>query len=340
MTRAPLSVTRPRDGGAGNRSLSLRFRALRAESVLTAPGTAVLLGMTCLGALGVSIAERNGLLAPGAWPWIGGIGLVLLSLKVALDFADRSDDAALWRQLLEERFVPKGEADAEITRLTEHVIDLRCRLAEAEARSTDSGRAMVSDMLPALDTWIEGIARLAGRLGELRSEVRFQTGLAETSSRRLAQIQSQEKTARDPHLLRQLSETANSLRHQIDAADRFRSFAESGFLQFEHAVAALGTVGSQLMLVMSRGEDIGGPEALGAQIGQEVASLEGLLQALDRVAGSVPAPPLQPEVSRPGPAPELPGLPFSNVPLPDPPAPDEEGSGFDTEAKPGSRWLQ
>ncbi|MCX7301410.1 MAG: hypothetical protein NTX73_13760 [Rhodobacterales bacterium] len=316
MARAPLSVTRPKDGSAAYRAPAKHFRALRAEAVMTAPGTAFLLGLTGLGTLVANIAERTGLLAPGAWLWIGGLGLVVTAGKVFLDFLDRSGDAALWRQLLKERFATEGETDPEITRLTDLVIDLRCRLAEAEDRADDSGRALVSDTLPALDVWIDGIARLASRLSELRYEGRFQAGLADTSRRRLAQIEAQQKSSRDPQLLRQLSETANGLRHQIDAADRFRRFAESGYLQLEHAVAAVGTVGSQLMLVMTRGQDMGGPEELGAQIGQEVASLEGLLQALDRVAatdsGEIP----RPDLSLSLPASQLPVVDLANAPMP------------------------
>jgi hypothetical protein len=328
------------DGGAGNRALARRFRALRAEAVLTAPGTAVLIGLTGLGALAASIAERAGLLASGAWLWIGGLGLVVASGKVVLDFLDRSDDAALWRQLLTERFATSGETDPEITRLTGLAIDLRCRLAEAEARADENGRAMVSDTLPALDSWIDGIARLANRLGELRYEGRFQSGLADTSQRRLAQIRAQEKTTRDPQLLRQLAETADGLRHQVDAAQRFRSFADSGFLQLEHAVAALGTVGSQLMLVMSRGADIGGSDALGVQIGQEVASLEGLLQAFDRVSqrGSLVA--LRADPSTPADAPAV--LAASPLdPSPDGVSPpDQSPEPLDTQAPGQVRRLQ
>lgn len=279
---------------ADARALARQFRAQRTEAVLTAPGTAILLGLTGLGTFAIYLVERTGTLAPGAWFWIGAVGLCVTLGKVVFDLFDHSGDPAIWRQLLAERFAVDGDPDPEINRLTKLAIDLRCRLAEAEMRAGDNGRALVSDTLPALDTWIDGIARLSRRLGELRYEGRFQAGLADTSSRRLRQIEAQQQTTHDPHLLRQLSETANGLRHQIHAADRFRRFAESGFLQLEHAVAALGTVGSQLMLVMTRGGEIGGPDALGAQIGHEVASLEGLLHALDRVAdadGTMPTTP-------------------------------------------------
>jgi hypothetical protein len=340
MAQSPHSITRQKVGRAGNRAPAKQFRALRTEAVLTAPGTAFLLGLTGLGTLAANIAERMGLLAPGAWLWIGGLGLIVTAAKVVLDFLDRSGDAALWRQLLTERFATDGETDPEITRLTELAIDLRTRLAEAEARADDSGRALVGDTLPALDTWIDGIVRLASRLGELRYEGRFQTGLADTSRRRLAQIEAQEQSTQDPHLLCQLSETANGLRHQIDAADRFRRFAESGYLQLEHAVAALGTVGSQMMLVMNRGQDIGGPEALGAQIGQEVAALEGLLHALDRVAAPDSARTLRTEPSLPPPGPISPLAPLPDQTLPGASPPDTSRTGSDIDPHGAERRLQ
>jgi hypothetical protein len=332
MARVPISRKWSRDRGAGNGALARQLRTLRVEEVVTAPGTAVLLGLTGLGTLGASIAERTGLLAPGAWLWIGGLGLFVTFGKAVLDFLDRSYDVALWRQLLTEHFAPKGETDL--------AIDLRCRLAEAEARADEAGRTLVSKTLPAFDTWIDGIARLSGRLGELRYEGRFQVELADTSRRRLSQIKAQELTARDPHLLRQLCETANGLRHQIDAADRFRSFAEGGFLQLEHAIAALGTVGSQLMLVMSRGEDIGGPEALGVQIGQEVASLEGLLHALDRVTDSVSAGSQQPDLSPSLPVPGLPAVPLPDAALSDASSTNAARAGSDLDPRRADRWLQ
>jgi hypothetical protein len=333
-------MSTPKRGSAGNRAPARNFRALRVEAVMTAPGTAFLLGMTGLGTLAANIAERTGLLTPGAWLWIGGLGLIVTAGKVVLDFLDRSGDAALWRQLLTERFATEGETDPEITRLTDLAIDLRTRLAEADARADDSGRALVRDTLSALDSWIDGIARLASRLGELRYEGRFQTGLADTSRRRLAQIEVQEQTTRDPQLLLQLSETANGLRHQIDAADRFQRFAESGYLQLEHAVAALGTVGSQMMLVMNRGQDVGGPEALGAQIGHEVAALERLLHALDRVAAPDSAPMPRPGHSLPLPAPLSPDLSLSNAALSDASRTDTTRTDSDIDPRGPGRRLQ
>jgi hypothetical protein len=89
------------------------------------------------------------------------------------------------------------------------------------------------------------------------------------------------------------------------------------------------------MLVMSRGEDIGGPEALGAQIGHEVASLEGLLHALDRVAGPVPAVAAQPD---PSPSADEPGLPGASLPDASLPGPTATGSGIDP--RKDKAWLQ
>nr|MCU0732957.1 hypothetical protein [Hyphomonas sp.] len=59
MTNAPRLVTRPRDGGAGNRALTRRFRRLRVEAVLTAPGTAILGELRYEGRFQIGLADTS-----------------------------------------------------------------------------------------------------------------------------------------------------------------------------------------------------------------------------------------------------------------------------------------
>jgi hypothetical protein len=274
-----LSLSRPR-----SQSLTLQFRALRTESVLTAPGTAILLALTVIGAIAALVTETYGYLLHGSWMYIIVSGTLAVAAKMGLDYYDRSGDAALWRVLLAERFQTQSVADPEVTRLTALAIDMRSRLADAEARADDGARALVAETMPALDAWIDGIARLANRLGEMRFEGEFQSGLAETSAKRLKQIEAQLKSPTTTVLNRQLAQTAEGLRQQIAAAKRFRNVSDAGYLRLEHAVATLGTIGSQVMLVLTRGSEFRGPHAIGAQIGHEVASLESLIRALDRAS--------------------------------------------------------
>ncbi len=137
--------------------------------------------------------------------------------------------------------------------------------------------------MAALDGWIEGIARLADRLRELRVERAFQQELAESSRRRLTRIDAEQAEARDPQLMRQLAATAQGVGQQILAATRFCEAADGAMLKLEHAVAAFGTVGSQLLLVLSRGAELGDGESVVDRIGLEVSALDGLLDALDSV---------------------------------------------------------
>jgi hypothetical protein len=266
-------------------SLADGFRALRIDTVLFSPGTAGLLAATALSSSVAIAAARLGFLVPGGWLWPASIGTAATVLKVMFDFYDRSGDPALWKQFLSDRFAQRVPPDPEIQRLCLLVIDLRSRLAEAEVRADEHCRTLVADPMLALDGWIEGIARLADRLHELRIERGFQQELADSSRRRLARINAQQAMASDPQLMRQLAATSGGVSQQILAATRFCAAADGGMLKLEHAVAAFGTVGSQLLLVMSRGTELGDGDSVVDRIGVEVSALDGLLQALDSVTG-------------------------------------------------------
>jgi hypothetical protein len=271
--------------GSSDTSLADSFRAFRTETILLSPGTAGLLAATALSSVGAIVAARLGFLLPGAWLWPGSIGTAATALKVLFDLLDRSGDPALWKQFLSDRFVQHLPPDPEIERLCLRVIDLRCRLAEAEIRADQPCRVLVTDSMAALDGWIEGIARLADRLIELRIERGFQQELAESSRRRLDKINAQQLVASDPQLVRQLAATSHGVSQQILAATRFCEAADGGILKLEHAVAAFGTVGSQLLLVLSRGTELGDGESVVDRIGLEMSALDGLLDALDSVTG-------------------------------------------------------
>lgn len=262
--------------------LSQKVRATRIEAVLTAPSTALILALFVLGAFGSLLAARIGAVPPGGWMWFLGIGFALAGAKIVLDFRNPTWDIAAWHQVLAERFGINSKSDPSIARLANLVIDIRCRLAELEG--TEEVQDLAADTLPALDSWIESIARLARRLSELRRESQFQAALSAHTKDRLGRVETRRKLAKDPALQQQIEETTQAMASQITAAERFLSFYDNGLLQLEHAVAAIGTVSSQLTLVINHGEDIGGADALCHQIGKEVETLEGLLSALDRIA--------------------------------------------------------
>ena len=224
--------------GRHEADLTRRFRALRSEAVLLASGTAFLAGLTILATICASAAVREGMLLPSAVVLVGLIGAAAVLAKIKLDHADHSGDPALWRELLKERFdTAAATPDFEIRRLTSMVIDLSTRFATAEIHADDQGRSLVADTMPSLDGWIDSTARLAHRLAELRVEGRLQADLAATSHRRLSKIEVQRLAALDPDLRRQLVTTADGVRQQIRAEERFHTVADSALLRLEHAAA-------------------------------------------------------------------------------------------------------
>lgn len=269
--------------------LARQFRNLRREAVLLAPGTALVLGMSALAMLATWQAAELGLLLPASTLWVAAVGLAAASIKLVFDLRDRSRDPVLWRDLLLEIFSPDAIEDPEIRRLALQAIDLRVHVAEAEAKAEDQARTVMASTMPALDRLTGTIARLITRLDAARRESAFQKGLATSARDRLAQLQSQQQVALDGEFRQLIERAMDGLKSQVVAFHRIDLVAESGHLKLEHAVAVLGTICAQVMLVLNREADAESPAAIDHQIDQEVAALDGMFKAFTRVWSSVPS---------------------------------------------------
>jgi hypothetical protein len=277
-------------GSAREVTLRERFQFARLEAAFTGLGTASVMGFVIIASAGVYAAGTRGYLAPGAWQWALGMGVACVAIKVMLDFIDGEGYPALWSEVLADHFGKEALADDAVGAQVRLAIEYRRRLAEAEARAGSTARELVAPTIVAVDAWIDSIARLANRIAMLRDESRFQSKLVETNRDRLAEIGRALAEATDNAHRRQLSETSTVLSKQADVAQGFVRFVEGGFLRLEHAVAGLGTATSQLIIVLTRGDDFNGSKDLNARIGDEIASVESLLLALDRVESSSPLP--------------------------------------------------
>ena len=276
-------------GSAREVTLRERFQLARLEAVLTGLGTASVIGFVVIASAGVYVAGTRGLLAPGAWQWALGLGLACVAIKVVLNSIDSEGHPALWSEVLNDHFGKQALDDGIVGAQVRLAIEYRRRLAEAEARASGTARGLVSSTIVAVDTWIDSIARLANRIAMLRDESRFQARLAETNGERLAEIAEQLSVETEEVRRKQLADTSAVLSKQVEVAQGFVRFVDGGLLRLEHAVAGLGTATSQLIIVLTRGDDFNGSEGLNARIGDEIASVEGLLLALDRVEGTVPS---------------------------------------------------
>lgn len=260
------------------------MRRARIEAAAFSLTVAAVIALTIILGAAAYVAELRGILRPGAAAAVALVGFAVVAALVILGLFDRSNDASLWRGVLRAHFGGRALRDPEVARQADLAVEFRRRLAEAEAKAGRTGVALVQEPLGALDSWLDGIARLAQRVGGLAEEARFHARLADEARARLCEIETQAALTADAATARQLRATAEGLSGQIRTNERFVHFVHGGHLRLEHAVAALGTITAQLVMALSRGEDPVGSAGLETRIGEEIDALEGLLLAFDRVS--------------------------------------------------------
>ncbi len=268
-------------------ALGRRVRRLRLEGALMSTGNALLIGAIILGGAVTYVLGQNGQVRPDAWQIALMAGLPVLVLKMALDLTDRSGDAELWRSTLVEAFGKGMQADSELTRQARLAVELRTRLADAEARASRGARRAAAPVLARVDTWMDGMVQLARDIAAHRGEVTFQTGIA---SRARSRRQEMVKTAAGDALDAQRQRTIDGLSAQIASAEDYARFVEEGSLKLEHSVAALGAVTGQLTRFLAGGGWGDAPELLLTRIAAETDALDRQIRAL----ALSPAPPALP----------------------------------------------
>lgn len=273
-----MAVRRPRDTGEG---IQRRFRFARVEAALTDTTTALLMGGTGIVAVIAAVAETRGVLNAGTWIWVVIAGAMVTLGKIALDFRDKRKAGTVWRNLLNQSFGEDMRSDGESARLARIAIEFRVRLAEAEAAAPLSAQERIAGVLPRLDQWVELIIELARKVAGLRSEARFQAGLAVRVRSRLAEIEGRMAEV-EPAQRARLAETAHALAGQVNSFDAFNTFVEEGALRLEHAVGVFSAAVSQIVLELSQGELKG--SGLASTIGTEITELESKIEELDQTA--------------------------------------------------------
>lgn len=255
-------------------SLRQRLYKARLEAALTGTGSAVLLGFVIIASAATYVLGLRGFLRAEAWMVALGAGAFVMVIKVGLDLIAPTADTARLRRVLFDAFGDDMRNDAELSRQARQAIEFRVRLAEAEERADGISRRRVSAILVGIDTWMDGIVRLAHEVATHRGEANFQSGLASKARERRKEMQSRAtKADGDMALTRQLRGTIDGLDRQITAAADYARFVEAGRLKLESSVAAFGAINGQVIMALADGRV---PEAtlITARISEETAAIE------------------------------------------------------------------
>ena len=267
--------------------LTAQLRLAKLEAAFTETWNAAFLGFGLMGAAAYWLAAQT-LLGSSAWLW-WLLGAVLFYVyRVMSVYDDPDTERRVLRELMAAHLGLDLLRDKAVHRQVAMAIDYRVKLAALESAAPESSGEPVRETLPRIDRWVWRLGELARRVDAFQADAGAQATLAFELRQRIGELEERARETSDQRLVAQLRETIAGRRHQLRMAEELDSLTERGGLRLEQAVAALGTIASQLAMVASRGDDLAGTSAIAGDIGEEIKQIDFLLAAFDRTEDMQP----------------------------------------------------
>jgi len=264
-------------------SLQSRFRSARFGHAVLRWESAVLVGITTLAVPAALIAGDLGVL-PG-WAWVPCL-LFGLSAEGALVYASATDPESNRRvvaELLHNHYGSQRLRDDAVRQHVVRAFDYRARIeAVLLGRSGSPARSALDQTVLQIDGWLSNICRLAERLDLFLGEAVFQRADKLQVQERVEELREKAETNTDEKVQRKIRETLASRKHQLRTIEELEHTIERGQLQLEHAVAALGAICTQTVLLCAQGVEVGAAHLLSQEISEEAQQVDAILSAMER----------------------------------------------------------
>jgi hypothetical protein len=248
----------------------------RVESALIIAGTMVVSAFLALPAM------------LGWWPWLWalialGVGSVLEVIIFVSSLTDAEDNARVVAAMLREKYDPKRLRTPALQAEIAKALQYQGLILNTVGRAKENVlRDRLMRATEPVSDWIEAIYRLATRLDGyqgnqvLQQDQRSVPVAIENLKKRLAQ-------ENDPAVQATLRNTIADKQRQLEQLGSLRSTMQKAELQLESTLAALGTIYAQLQSLDMREAEAGHAEQLRQEIGEQVAQLQDLSEAMDEV---------------------------------------------------------
>lgn len=218
-----------------------------------------------------------------AWAWLLG-GILAEALLVYSSYTDAETGRKVVAEMLEDQFEPERLTDKKLQSQVEEALDYRGRITAAIRERRDSVlKDSLSETAAEIDEWLESIYALARRLDRYRQEKEVLERDKKRAAERIRQLESRSDVETDPEVKKQIAQTTESMRRQIETIEKLEKTMDRANLQLENTLSALGTIYSQTMLVGAKDIDSGRTKRLSSDIAGEVQELDNILLAMDEV---------------------------------------------------------
>jgi hypothetical protein len=264
--------------------LRKRARAAIFWNALTRVESAFIIAMTMIVSACLAMAFIAGLLASWLPALIAvGVGAVVELIIFISSLTDAQDNARVVAAMLREQYDPMRLRTPALRAEVDKALQYQSLIFNTIGRTRENVlRDRLLRATEPVGDWIEAVYRLATRLDSyqgnqvLQQDQRSVPLAIENFKKRLGQES-------DPAVQATLRNTIADKQRQLEQLGNLRSTMEKAGLQLESTLAALGTIYAQLQALDVREAEAGHAEQLRQEIGEQVAQLQDLSEAMDEV---------------------------------------------------------
>ena len=250
------------------------------------PESAIVIAMTIIltavfAAINLNLLWQGSIPIPWwIWPVFGaaGEGLIIWSTL---------NDEAFYRKIVEEMFKQefnvKKLRSKELQKKLDKALEYRELILKEITREEDP---VLDDYLlnvvKGLEDWIAQLYHLAEGLDNYRRDTMLQRDMASVPQD-INRFKTQLKNEKDEVVKRELQKTIAAKESQWKTLKNLRDTMTRAELQIENAIAAMGTVYSQVALLSAKDIDSNRVQRLQANMTEQVYALEDISAAMDEV---------------------------------------------------------
>ncbi len=264
--------------------LEKRARAAIFWNALTRVESALIIAGTMIVSACLAMAVVAGLLSSWLPALVAvGIGVALEVVIFASSLTDADDNARVVAAMLREQYNPMRLRTPALRAELDKALQYQGLIVNTISRTKENVlRDRLLRATEPVNDWIEAVYRLATRLDSyqgnqvLQQDQRSVPPAIENLKKRLAQTS-------DPAVQDTLRNTIADKQRQWEQLSSLRTTMEKAGLQLESTLAALGTIYAQLQSLDVREAEGDHAERLRQEIGEQVAQLQDLSEAMDEV---------------------------------------------------------
>jgi hypothetical protein len=218
----------------------------------------------------------------GAWTWLlaGLAGVALVSFSALKDPQEREKAV---ERLFREKYNINGLRDRPLRDKLKKAEEYHQQIKSTVKIQKDGIlKERMQRTTGEIYDWIGNMVRLARRLDSYRVDPIIK-GDREELVKSIPSLEARLRQENDPRVRQQIETTLSDQRRLQENIGELDSRMQRADLQLDSSLAALGTVYSQLLLVGSKEVDSDRAERLSADISNEVASLQDVVDSINEV---------------------------------------------------------